>query len=143
MDFPTLQEAEAAMFELGSDVMSRSLGKADVRPAWIVIGYAGNADRFETYSTYPTPTQDSQQPLINLSPLNGYPLTPAARNITNGVFITGQVPGASGGYQAVHTASDIPVSAFGRGASKFTGVMENTDVFFKAMQAALGGATNP
>jgi alkaline phosphatase len=109
----------------------------------IVIGYAGNADRFETYSTYPTPTQDSQQPLINLSPLNGYPLTPAARNITNGVFITGQVPGASGGYQAVHTASDIPVSAFGRGASKFTGVMENTDVFFKAMQAALGGATNP
>ncbi len=36
--------------------------------------------------------------------------------------------------------SDIPVSAFGRGASLFTGVMDNTDVFFKAAQAAIGGA---
>jgi alkaline phosphatase len=40
----------------------------------------------------------------------------------------------------VHTASDIPLSAFGAGASSFTGVMDNTDVFFKAMQAALGGS---
>ena len=40
---------------------------------------------------------------------------------------------------AVHTASDIPVSALGVGESMFTGVMDNTDVFFKTMQAALGG----
>ena len=51
-------------------------------------------------------------------------------------LVTGQVPGTT----AVHTASDIPLSAFGLGASLFTGVMDNTDVFFKAMQAAFGGA---
>ena len=47
----------------------------------------------------------------------------------------GQVPGDQG----VHTATDIPLSAFGRGASLFTGVMDNTDVFFKMGQAVLGG----
>jgi len=31
------------------------------------------------------------------------------------------------------------VSAYGIGSSMFSGVMDNTDVFFKAMQAALGG----
>jgi len=45
------------------------------------------------------------------------------------------VPGTS----AVHTASDIPLSAYGVGSSMFSGVMDNTDVFFKVMQAALGG----
>ncbi|HTI68434.1 MAG TPA: alkaline phosphatase [Candidatus Limnocylindria bacterium] len=109
----------------------------------IIIGYAGGADRFETYSTYPTPSQDSQQPLVKTPPLNGYPATPALKNTTNGFFITGQVPGASGGYQAVHTASDIPLSAYGRGAALYSGVIDNTDVFFKAMQAVLGGATRP
>jgi len=40
----------------------------------------------------------------------------------------------------VHTARDIPLSAFGAGASLFTGVFDNTDVFFKIGQAVLGGA---
>ena len=42
--------------------------------------------------------------------------------------------------QGVHTASDIPLSAAGRGAAAFTGVQDNTEVFFKAMQAVLGGS---
>ena len=40
---------------------------------------------------------------------------------------------------AVHTASDIPLSAYGRGAVAFVGVQDNTDVFFKMMKAALVG----
>ena len=39
---------------------------------------------------------------------------------------------AAAGVQPV--ASDIPVSAVGRGASAFTGVMDNTDDFFKGMR---------
>lgn len=58
------------------------------------------------------------------------------RNAANGFFVTGQVPGD----QAVHTATDIPLSALGRGASLFSGVMDNTDVFFKIAQAATKGA---
>jgi alkaline phosphatase len=50
--------------------------------------------------------------------------------------IAGQVPGTT----AVHTASDIPLSAYGRGAAQFTGAMDNTDVFFKLMRAVVGGA---
>lgn len=105
----------------------------------IIIGYAGGADRFENYTTAATPVQDSQQPLVKVAPLSTYPASAAFRGTTNGFFITGAVPPD----QAVHTASDIPVSAYGRGAAAFTGVMDNTDVFFKAMQAVLGGATRP
>ncbi len=105
----------------------------------ILIGYAGGADRFENFTTAPTPLQDSQQPLVTVAPLNGYPASAAFRGTADGYFISGAVPPD----QAVHTASDIPVSAYGRGAAAYTGVMDNTDVFFKAMQAVLGGATRP
>jgi alkaline phosphatase len=54
-------------------------------------------------------------------------------------MVTGQVPGDS----AVHTATDIPLSAFGPGAWAFTGVMDNTDVFFKLAQAAVYGSILP
>ena len=47
---------------------------------------------------------------------------------------TGKQPGV-----VYEEDSDIPVSAEGRGATLFRGVMDNTDVFFKAMQAVLGG----
>jgi alkaline phosphatase len=100
----------------------------------MLIGYAGNADRYEDWLTNPLPVRDSQQPFINVAPLNTYPSGPTARDVAGGYLVTGQVDGTS----AVHTASDIPVSAFGRGANLFTGVMDNTDVFFKAMSVALG-----
>ena len=48
--------------------------------------------------------------------------------------ITGQIQDAI----ATHTASDIVLSAVGRGQALFTGVMDNTDVFFKVMRVALG-----
>jgi alkaline phosphatase len=54
-------------------------------------------------------------------------------------LIMGQV----GDTTAVHTASDIPISAFGRGALLFTGVQDNTDVFFKLGQLIIGGTNVP
>ena len=50
-----------------------------------------------------------------------------SRNKDTGFLVTGQVPGDS----AVHTVTDVPLSACGRGAAGFTGLMDNTDVFFK------------
>lgn len=113
----------------------------------MLIGYASSADRYETWRTKGRPIHDSQQPFDAAEPLAGYPrlntsdsagavnpLRPIVNSEGN-FWINGQVPGSS----AAHTASDIPVSAFGRGASQFTGVMDNTDVFFKAMQALMGG----
>lgn len=101
----------------------------------MMIGYGANADRYETWLSSAQPTQDSQQPFAGTAPLNTYPANPSVRNATTGYFITGQVAGDQG----VHTATDIPLSAYGRGASLFTGVMDNTDVFFKIGQAAIGG----
>jgi alkaline phosphatase len=100
----------------------------------MLIGYAGNADRYEDWITNPQPLRDSQQPFNGVAPLNTYPTGPLHRDVAGNYLVTGQVPGTS----AVHTASDVPVSAYGFGAALFTGVMDNTDVFFKLMDAAHG-----
>lgn len=104
----------------------------------MLIGYAGNADRNEDWLTNAKPLIDTQQPSAIQTALTtaGYPAGPLNRDTAGAFLVTGQVDGNS----AVHTGSDIPMSAMGRGASLFNGVMDNTDVFFKAMQAAIVGA---
>ena len=57
------------------------------------------------------------------------------RDQAGGYLITGQLTGTV----AAHTASDIPLSAFGRGAGLFGGTIDNTDVFFSLVQATVGG----
>ena len=101
----------------------------------MLIGYGANADRYEDWVINATPLQDSQQPFVGQPPLNSFPKEPINRDTTTGFLVTGQV----GGGTAVHTATDIPLSALGRGSRLFTGVMDNTDVFFKIMQVAIGG----
>ena len=105
----------------------------------LLVGYGANSDRFEDWRTNERPVQDSQQPFVKSAPLSAYPAGPSTRDMTGSFQITGQVPGDS----AVHTATDIPLSAFGPGAWAFTGVMDNTDVFFRLAQAAVGGAVIP
>ncbi len=79
----------------------------------LLITYGANADRYEDWTTKASP----------------------GANPTRGWFIPGQIPGS----QAVHTATDIPLSAMGVGASLFTGNLDNTDIFFKAAQLAIVG----
>jgi alkaline phosphatase len=105
----------------------------------LLVGYGANADRYEDWRTNPRPLQDGQQPFVKRAPLATYPATPMARDFSGGLLLTGQVPGDS----AVHTAADVPLSAFGPGAWAFTGVQDNTDVFFKLAQAALRGVPRP
>jgi len=105
----------------------------------LLVGYGANADRMEDFRTNERPIQDSQQPFVKKEPLAAYPVGPMARDLDGKFMVTGQVPGDS----AVHTATDIPLSAFGPGAFAFTGVIDNTDVFFKLAQAALKGVVVP
>jgi alkaline phosphatase len=105
----------------------------------LLVAYGANSDRFEDYRTNALPLQDGQQPFVKAQPLAAYPADPGQRDEQGKFMITGQVPGNS----AVHTASDIPLSAFGPGAYSFTGVMDNTDVFFKLAQAAVKGVVLP
>jgi alkaline phosphatase len=97
----------------------------------MLIGYAANADRYEDWLTNPRPLRDSQQPFNGVPPLNTYPSGPLARDVTGNFLVTGQIADSV----AAHTGSDIPLSAYGPGSELFTGVMDNTDVFFKAMGA--------
>ncbi|MBC7547712.1 MAG: alkaline phosphatase [Polaromonas sp.] len=100
----------------------------------LLVGYGANADRYEDFRTNERPVQDRQQPFVKKEPLSAYPASPAVRDMDGKFMVTGQVPGDS----AVHTATDIPLSAFGPGAWSFTGLQDNTDVFFKLVQAANG-----
>jgi alkaline phosphatase len=105
----------------------------------LLVGYGANSDRYEDLRTNERPLQDSQQPFVKKEPLSAYPAGPMARDVDGRYLVTGQVPGDS----AVHTATDIPLSAFGPGAWSFTGVQDNTDVFFKLAQAAVKGVVVP
>jgi len=67
-----------------------------------------------------------------------YPLQPSDRETKVGIFLRGQAVGKA---QAVHRTTDIPIAAYSSGGSAFQlfyGVQENTDVFFKLVQAAVG-----
>ena len=119
----TYQSAKFPRYEIAADGYPVSTD-IDFK---MLIGYGANADRYETWLASPTPLRDGSQPFVGTEPLSSYPAGPGARNATTGFLVTGQVPGDS----AVHTATDVPLSAFGRGAAVFTGVMDNTDVFFK------------
>ena len=105
----------------------------------LLVGYGANSDRFEDWRTNELPLQDGQQPFVSKAPLSAHPADPRFRDVEGRFEITGQVPGNSG----VHTATDIPISAFGPGAWAFTGVIDNTDVFFKLAQSAVAGVVTP
>ena len=105
----------------------------------LLVGYGANSDRFEDWRTNDRPLQDGQQPFVRSAPLSAYPAGPSTRDMLGSFQITGQVPGDS----AVHTATDVPLSAYGPGAYAFTGVLDNTDVFFRLAQAALKGVVLP
>ena len=106
----------------------------------ILVGFGANADRYEGWLSKPLPVIDS---LLSSSikaelAAAGYASQPYLRAEKDfGFFLRGQ---AAGREQAVHTASDIPVSAYSRGTSwqAFVGVQTNTDVFFKIARLMLG-----
>jgi hypothetical protein len=107
----------------------------DVHARALVGRYAANADRNEDWITDPQPLRDRQQPFNGVPPLSSYPSGPLSRDTTGNFLVTGQIADAV----AAHTASGVPVSAHGPGSSQFTGVMDKTDLFFKAMQALVAG----
>jgi alkaline phosphatase len=111
----------------------------------VLVGFGANSDRYESWLSKPTPVIDSLLPSAfkgsgGILGKKGYATIPELRSIDrNGFFVRGQLNGEG---QAVHTAADIPVSAYSTGNkawSRFTGAQRNTDVFFKLMKAALSG----
>lgn len=97
----------------------------------MLIGYGANGDRNETWTTAARPIRDNQHPFANQPPLDSHQASLALRNQGQGFPVTGQVPGDN----AAHTATDVPLSAFGWGSERFSGVMDNTEVLFRIFGA--------
>ncbi len=104
----------------------------------VLVGYGASGDRYETWLSKPLPVTDSllSNDIKAELAARGYKGEPIQRlSDQSGFYLRGHVAGG----QAVHTASDIPVSAFSSNGwwMDFVGVQTNTDVFFKLMRAAL------
>jgi alkaline phosphatase len=115
----------------------------------LLIGYGANGDRYETWLSKPLPIIDSLLPDSIKNEMKAdsagthsiYPAEPIdrAQDKAMGFYIRGQAAGRS---QAVHTASDIPLSAFATNRNiwiQFSGVQDNTGVFFKILRSIYGG----
>jgi alkaline phosphatase len=109
----------------------------------LLVGYGASGDRYEDWLTSPTPIIDSLLSSDIATELGGkgYGAQPIDRSPkkANGFYLRGQAVGRT---QAVHTAADIPVSAYAatRGVhQQFGGVQRNTDIFFKLAKALEGG----
>ena len=128
----TLELAGFPQYPIGSDGYPATTD-IDFR---MLIGYACNADRYEDWITNPLPLANASH--STFAPFAvGLPPNPLSRDTAGDFLVTGQIPDAI----ATHTASDIVLSAMGRNAALFTGVMDNTDVFFKVMRVAFGDAS--
>lgn len=106
----------------------------------ILVGFGANGDRYEGWLSKPLPVIDSLLPTEIKSELAGlgYASQPYLRAEKDfGFFLRGQAIGQD---QAVHTATDIPVSSYSKGKEwlSFVGVQTNTDIFFKIARLVFG-----
>jgi alkaline phosphatase len=108
----------------------------------LLVGFGANADRYEDWLTNQKPIIESLTPAAISTDLKarGYAPSPVDQSDekASGFFVRGQ---AAGRGSAVHTASDVPISAYARDPKvwqRFVGVKRNTDVFFEIADAVLG-----
>lgn len=120
-------------------------------PSKLIVGFGAGSDRYEDWISNKRPLMptimDKGRAVANPRRDGPDDADPTSRN---GRLVTGQVEnGESSGISpdlgiepktnSVHTASDIPLTAYGPGAWQFVGVYDNTSVFFKIMRA-IGGS---
>ena len=109
-----------------------------------VIHFAAGPDRWEDWLAQPRP-----EPLaLGRVGRDLFVIPNPARDGGSGVLLGGITPTSvpERGYaatQAVHTAVDVPLAAYGPGAEALAGARDNTEVFFAILQAVGGGVQKP
>ncbi len=94
----------------------------------LAVGFAGVPDYCETFtarSVYKDPTISDGG--------TGYAPNPDICTEAGAYFRTGNLPRNTN--QGVHSADPLPLFAFGPGAQNFSGVMDQTDIFFMIAKA--------
>ena len=116
-------------------------------PSKLIIGFGAGSDRYEDWISNKRPLQPTimEKGRAVANPRRDGP-DDTDRASRRGQLITGQIENGESSAisadldiepktSAVHTASDIPLTAYGPGAWQFVGVQDNTSVFFKIMRA--------
>ena len=122
-------------------------------PHKLIVNFGADPDHWEDWTASPRPRNSSASEGAGADPgivvdgkVAANPDDPK-KNTPGALLITGVIEnGEAGGdqeTQAVHTLSDIPVSAYGPGASQFARVQDNTEVFFDIMNSILGSYPIP
>lgn len=119
-------------------------------PSKLTVGFGAGSDRYEDWisNKRPLPPTIMENGRAIANPRRDGPQDADSAS-RNGRLVSGQIEnGESSGVSAdldieprtsaVHTASDIPLTASGPGAWQFVGVQDNTSVFFKIMRAVGG-----
>jgi alkaline phosphatase len=103
----------------------------------LIVSFGANSDRYEDWQSNPKPKSPSTR-------VGGVVVANADdpdKSAPGGFLITGVIENGdrgAGQTSAVHTMSDIPVSAYGPGASQFARVSDNTEAFFYIVNSMLG-----
>ncbi len=105
-------------------------------PHKLIMNFGASSDHYEDW-------QHNTKPKNPGVAVDGVAVAnPDDPKAATGVLVVGVVEnGTSGGdanTQAVHTPTDIPISAYGPGASQFARVTDNTEAFFSIVNAILG-----
>ena len=117
----------------------------------LIIGYGAGTDRYDDWRSNPRvllPTVIDKGRVV-ANPRRDGP-TDVDASSRNGTLLSGQIENGETSSTisdadvqpqifAVHTATDIVITASGPGALQFIGVQDNTSIFFKIMRA-YGGA---
>ncbi len=107
----------------------------------LIMNFGASSDHYEDW-------QSSAKPKNPGVLVDGVAVAnPEDPDAAAGLLLTGVVEnGDDGGEaqtQAVHTPADIPISAYGPGASQFARVSDNTEAFFYIMNSIMGRYPKP
>jgi alkaline phosphatase len=107
-------------------------------PHKLIINFGANSDRYEDWQSNKMPKDPG---VVQNGVVVANPNDPD-KNAPGALMIAGVIENGSAGgdleTQAVHTMADIPISAYGPGASQFAKVSDNTEAFFYIVSSILG-----
>ncbi|MFY9550671.1 MAG: alkaline phosphatase [Thermoanaerobaculia bacterium] len=105
-------------------------------PHKLIVNFGASSDHYEDWQPNARP-KDPGVTKDGVAIAN--PNDPKA---ATGILVSGVIENGSAGgdveTQAVHTPVDIPISAYGPGASQFARVTDNTEAFFSIVNSMLG-----
>lgn len=107
----------------------------------LIVNFGAGSDRYEDWQSNAKPKNPGVL-VDGIAVANSDDPKSATGRLIPGVVENGS-SGGDAQTQAVHTPADIPISAYGPGASQFARVTDNTEAFFSIVNSMLGSYPVP